>query len=193
MTDVEPTLDAFVAPGAVEITERIWVAADAHTTYLAVANLDLLTVRTPVLVAAMWLRGVPARVTGRPVAVPPALVIGAGVGLPGWTILRHAPQREIVIGAVGKFWKPVIEWNPVPASGFREFDEPGWAKLAISFTIAPTESGTMVGYRCRTVGTDPSAERRFRRYWWLIKPFVGHIMRATLRTVKHHAEGSLRG
>ena len=25
------------------------------------------------------------------------------------------------------------------------------------------------------------------RYWWLIRPFVGHVLRATLRTVAGHA------
>lgn len=28
------------------------------------------------------------------------------------------------------------------------------------------------------------------RYWWLIRPFVGHILRATLRTIAADAQRS---
>jgi hypothetical protein len=38
--------------------------------------------------------------------------------------------------------------------------------------------------------TDPDSQRRFLRYWWLIRPFVGHIMRATLKKVKANAEAA---
>jgi hypothetical protein len=38
--------------------------------------------------------------------------------------------------------------------------------------------------------TDPDSHRRFLRYWWLIRPFVAHIMRATLRQIKVNAEAA---
>ena len=41
---------------------------------------------------------------------------------------------------------------------------------------------------CRTVTTDPESRQRFLRYWWLVRPFVAHIMRASLRTIRADAE-----
>ena len=49
----------------VTITEQVVVAADKLTTYEAVRSLDFLTVRTPLLTAAMWLRALPARLAGK--------------------------------------------------------------------------------------------------------------------------------
>lgn len=43
-------------------------------------------------------------------------------------------------------------------------------------------------YECRTLTTDDDSRRRFSQYWWLIRPFVQHIMDATLRTIGTHAE-----
>ncbi len=181
-------LDDHLPSADAAITEHVRVAADPGVTYQAVTGLDLLTVRTPILVIAMWLRGLPARLTGRALPAPPALLIGAGVGLPGWTILGEESGHEIVIGAVGKFWQPVIEWRSVAAADFAEYDVPGWAKLAVSFTVTEMGDGSLVSYHCRTSTTDERARRRFRRYWWLIRPFVANIMRATLRTIKTEAE-----
>lgn len=182
-------LDRYLPDADATVIEQIAVATDAATAYRTVENLDLLTVRTPLLVAAMWLRGLPARLTGKAPDPLPALVIGAGVGLPGWILLEQDGPREIVIGAVGKFWQPVIQWRHVPAGQFAGFDEPGWAKLAISFAVTGTKPA-VVTYRCRTLATDDRSRRRFLRYWWLIKPFAAHIMRAALRTIKADAEQS---
>jgi hypothetical protein len=39
---------------------------------------------------------------------------------------------------------------------------------------------------------DSVSRRAFGRYWWLIRQFVAHIMRATLQTIRENAEGSAR-
>ena len=72
---------------------------------------------------------------------------------------------------------------------FAGFDEPGWGKIAANFTVTPYGRRTLLTYECRTATTDSVARRRFRRYWWVVRPFVAHIMRATLRRIKTDAEG----
>jgi hypothetical protein len=179
-----PTFDAMIAAHVV-------VAADPATTFQAARSLDLLTVHTPLLAASMWIRSLPERLLGRAVQPPPRLVVAAQVGLPGWLLLGEEPNREIAFGAVGKFWRPVIEWRDVSPADFVTFAEPGWGKIAANFSVAPYgESHTLLSYQCRTVTTDPGAQRRFVRYWWLIRPFVAHIMRATLNTIKADAEAA---
>ena len=181
-----PTFDAMIA-------EHVVVAADPATTFHAARTLDLLTVRTPLLTASMWLRGLSARWSGKSVPPLPRLVVAEG-GLPGWLLLGEQPNREIAFGAVGKLWQPVIEWRDVSPTGFAGFAEPGWGKIAANFSVTPYGArATLLSYQCRTVTTDPGSRRRFLGYWWLIRPFVAHIMRATLRQIKVNAEAAARG
>lgn len=171
------------------IDEHLVVDADPATTYCAARGLDLLTVHTPLLDAAMWVRQMPSRLVGRPAAPPPRLVVGDGLGMPGWLVLGERVGREIAFGAVGRFWQAVIEWRDVDADDFARFTEPGWGKIAANFSVQPYGSNkTVLSYECRTATTDPESRRRFARYWWLIRPVVAHILRATLRQIKKDAE-----
>jgi hypothetical protein len=179
-----PTYDAV-------IVEHVVVAADPATTFAAARTLDLLTVHSPLLDLSMWLRGLPARLTGKAPPVLPELVIGPDMGLPGWTYLGQRPNREIAFGAVGRFWQPAIEWLDVPINDFSGFDEPGWGKIAANLSLRPYgSSSTLLTYECRTTTTDPGSRRLFLRYWRLIRPFVGHVLRATLRQIRVDAEAS---
>lgn len=179
-----PTFDTMLA-------EHVVVAADPATTFRAAKALDLLTVRTPLLVASMWIRGLPARLLGKTAPPPPRLVVADNLGLPGWVGLGERPHREIAFGAVGKFWRPVIEWRDVARADFAGFSEPGWGKIAANFSVLPYGQGnTLLSYQCRTVTTDPESRRRFLRYWWLMRPFIAHIMRATVRAIKSDAEAA---
>ena len=175
----------------VVLAEHVLVQADPATTYQAVRSLDFLTVRTPLVSTAMWLRGLPARLSGKPAEPPAKLVLADGDPLPGWLVLGETPGRELAFGAVGRFWQPDIEWRDVPREEFAGFAEPGWGKIAADFAVLPYRAGaTLLTYECRTATTDPESRRRFQRYWWLVRPFVAHIMRATLRTVQANAEGA---
>ncbi len=179
---VMPTYDVVIA-------EHIVVPRDPPTTFAAARGLDLLRVHSPLLDAAMWMRQLPQWLTGRPAPRLPRLVIGEGVGMPGWLVLGERPGREIVFGAVGRFWQPVIEWRDVDAADFPGFAEPGWGKIAANFSVLPYGPGkTLLSYECRTATTDPESARKFARYWWLIRPFVAHILRATLRQIETDAQ-----
>lgn len=179
-----PTYDVVIA-------EHLVVAAAPPATFTAARELDLLTVRTPLLTVSMWLRGLPARWSGKATPPPPRLVIGEHMALPGWVLLGQQPNREIAFGAVGKFWHPTIEWRDVSPEDFSGFAESGWGKIAANLSVLPYgESASLLTYECRTVTTDPGSRRRFLRYWWLIRPFVAHILRATLRQIRTNAEAS---
>ncbi len=180
-----PSFDAMIA-------EHVVVAADPSTTFQAARALDLLTVRTPLLVASMWMRALPERMLGKASPPPPRLVMSEQIALPGWLALGEQPNREIAFGAVGKFWRALIEWRDIAPADFGGFDEPGWGKIAANFSVSPYGEGhTLLSYQCRTTTTDPGSRRRFMRYWWLIRPFVAHIMRATLNAIKADAEAAV--
>ncbi|MGY4711684.1 hypothetical protein ACXDF8_19305 [Mycolicibacterium sp. CBM1] len=184
-------IDSVLPTYDVVVSEHVVVLADTSTTFRAARGLDLLRVHSPLLDTAMWARQLPARFRNRPAPRPPRLVIGDGVGIPGWLVLGERPGAEIVFGAVGRFWRPVITWREVDAADFPGFTEPGWGKIAASFSVLPYGAGrTLLSYECRTATTDTVSKRRFARYWRLIRPVVAHILRVTLRQIKADAEAA---
>jgi hypothetical protein len=184
-------LDHFVDSPDAAIASHLIVDAPAHTTFDAARTLDLLEIQTPLLSASFWVRGLPAKILHRPEPeVAGKLTLEDDLGLPGWMLLDQSPGHEIVFGAIGVFWTPTIRWNlDVTPADFAEFDEPGWGKIACSYSALPYgDHRTLLTYECRTLTTDADSRRRFHRYWWVIRPFVQHIMNATVRTIAGHAE-----
>lgn len=178
--------------------EHIVIDVDLETAWAALRDLDLLQVHTPLLDAAMFARGVPIKVAswfGRsaPAAPPVQLrLTGDSVEMEGWLPLGQLAGREIALGAIGRFWRPNIEWYDVKTmtpEQFGAFDSPGWGRIAANFSLRPYgEHRTLASYEARTAVAGSDAARRFTSYWRLVRPFVGHIMRATLDTLRKTAE-----
>lgn len=186
LDELGPRADAMIAVHAI-------VDATPAETYQAARSLDLMTVRTPLLTASFWARGLPARVLRRAAPdLPGPLTLEGELGIPGWMTLGEHPDREIAFGAVGVFWEPVIHWNlDVAPAGFARFDEPGWGKIACSYSVVPYGRHSLLTYECRTTITDNESRSKFERYWWLVRPFVHHVMDATARRIAHNASSPL--
>jgi hypothetical protein len=182
-------IDALMPAWDADIAAHRIVRADAARTFQAARDLDFLSVHSPLLAASMWLRGLPDRLSRRPSVAPPRLVLSAGDELPGWAVLGEQPGRELAFGAIGRFWQPSIEWHDVPAADFAAFAVPGWGKIVADFSVVPYgEHASLLTYECRTTTTDTDSRARFLRYWRLVRPFVGHIFRATVATIAADAE-----
>lgn len=174
----------------VSVTEHVVVEAPVASVYRAVRELDFLRVRSPLLVAAMAVRVLPDRIHGRAPVTPEHLPLTSEEpGLQGWVHLGADPGRAVVFGAVGTFWSPQITWRDVPPADFRDFAEAGWGKIACEIAVrAEGTHRSHVTYECRTGTTDDVSRRQMARYWWLVRPFVGHVLRATLAQVRDDAE-----
>lgn len=176
--------------------ECVPLAAAPPVAYQAARGLDLLTVHSPLLDAAMWARGLPDRLRGRPVPTPPSLRVADLFDTTGdawerqpWVALGENPGRELVFGAVGKPWQPSIEWRRVEPELFTSFDEAGWAKMAAAFVVHPYGAQrSLLSYEARTACTDPESTARFARYWTLVSLGVGVVLRGALRAVRAAAE-----
>jgi hypothetical protein len=192
-------IDRYLPDYDVGLVEHTLAAADLATTWQALHDLDLAQIHTPLMDAAMYVRGVPTRWgtrLGRPAppTAPTRLPLAGGAPpMPGWLSLGEVAEREIALGAVGRFWQPDIRWFDVAGltpERFAAFTEPGWGRIAANFTVFPyAPNRTLVSYEVRTATSDPGSARRFARYWTVIRPFVGHIMRAALKAVRSDAEG----
>lgn len=179
--------------------EHLVIDAPTDRVFETMRNVDFLMVHSPITDLAMFVRSVPEKVgrltrRGEPPAPPlPALRLAAMFDrqgfdredvLEGWVGLAEERGREIVFGAIGKPWLADIEWRTVPSEEFAGFDEKGWAKIAASLSVREYGARrSILTYEARTTMTDDESRDRFHRYWTVVSPFVGTIMRALLRTV----------
>lgn len=109
----------------------------------------------------------------------------------GFIPLAEDPPHEICLGLVGRFWRPVPDIIQIPGHEFKDFDDPGYAKVVMNFHIPSLEPG-----KCRlTTETriwcpNAKTQARFRPYWTIIRPFSGLIRREMLKIAKQTAEAA---
>ncbi|MBE1495634.1 hypothetical protein H4696_002734 [Amycolatopsis lexingtonensis] len=180
-------VDRFLPRFDVTLIEHVVADADIGETWRAVRDLDLTRVRSPLTGLAVFSRTTPAEL--KP--------FDRATGFPGWLRLGDTPGREVVLGAIGRFWLPGVEWHDVRTmtpGGFAEFAEPGWCRIVAGISLRPYgPSRTLVTYEARAATTDPESARRFARHWRLVRPFARFVMLATLRTIRDDAASLVDG
>ena len=101
-----------------------------------------------------------------------------------WVRLGENPPNEVSFGVIGRFWAGETVWETIDAAQFSTFDQPGYCKIACSFSLRRYGVGrTLVSYECRTLATDAAARKGFLRYWRPLSPFIGLVLRAHLRAI----------
>jgi hypothetical protein len=197
-------IDRFLPTFDVVERHAIVVRADAARAYLALKEADL---AGPWLVRALFLlralgsrRRIPGGPRGRLTMddlVPAGFFVlaeeDASLGAPpagAPTRGAPAPERKIALGTVGRFWSLRPEPRPlVSAATFAEFEEAGWAKAVVSFSVEPLgDSRSRIRTETRVRATDAASRRRFLRYWRLVGPFSALIRWLWLREFKAIAE-----
>ncbi|HJZ12600.1 MAG TPA: hypothetical protein VJ521_10640, partial [Acidobacteriota bacterium] len=105
--------------------------------------------------------------------------------------LKHLKNRELVIGVIGQFWKPVSRLIPVYSlEEFLELNQEGFCKAALNLLITrKSDTQSVLTTETRVLGFG-SAKRHFRKYWLFIGPFSGMIRREVLRKIKSKVESS---
>jgi hypothetical protein len=178
-------LDEFLPDYEVNEIHSTRVAAPPGAVMAAMRSLTAREV--PVLVGLMALRTVPALLRGRR-RRPREGTILEGFLRGGFVMLADRPD-ELVVGAVGRFWRASGEVRRVSADEFAAFREPGYAKAAFNMHAQPAPGGgTLLTTETRIQATDDHARRSFRRYWLLIHPGSAAIRRAWLRAIGRRAE-----
>ncbi len=173
------------------------VAASAEHVYPAISTVTAGEI--PLMGLLFWLRALPARLAGRTILAFRgdgsflAQAIGPGGG---FLLLEEAAGRELVIGTVGQFWKPLGGSYPALADSeeFLAFAFPNSAKAVLGFRIVPGETGgsnLITETRIQALGL--GARRRFALYWVLIRPGSGLLRRLWLRAIRRRAEREVRG
>ncbi len=110
----------------------------------------------------------------------------------GFVPLAETPDREVVFGLVGQFWKLTGGDSPHIASPdqYLAFDNPQYAKVATNLLISANAAPDAVRFSTETRihVFDPKTRRKFSFYWRLISTGSGFIRVLWLKAVKHRAE-----
>jgi hypothetical protein len=183
-------IDRFLPDYDVVEHHAVDINAPVDEAYRAVKELDL--ARSPIVLALLFARGLPHLFTG---AVKPKRRLGLDeIVESGFVVLVEEPDRELVLGIVGKFWQLSSGVHRIEPDEFIGFDAPGLAKAAWNFVVsARPGGGSRVETETRVVCTDDDARRQFSRYWWLIGRFSALIRRIVLGQIKREAESAKVG
>jgi hypothetical protein len=103
--------------------------------------------------------------------------------------LAEVPQREVLLGIAGRFWRPdggIV--RGLTAAEFTNFHREGSAKAVWSFSLTAADGDTRLTTETRVQTFGRSATLKFRAYWLLVSPFSGLIRKAMLREVERVAE-----
>jgi hypothetical protein len=163
---------------------RILVAAPAQRSYQAILDLDLARSR-PVRIL-FTLRGLPALARRKPWGRTGTMkdLLAAG-----FVVLGEEPGTEIVLGVIGRFWRPTGGIRRIEPADFTTFEDPGWAKAAWNFRVSGQGPGrSAVDTETRVLCTDRASRRAFLRYWRIVGKPSGFIRNRALHLIKADAE-----
>jgi hypothetical protein len=114
----------------------------------------------------------------------------------GTLVLRDDAPREVITGSAAQLHRV----NQAPRrfssrDSFEAFDDPGHEKLFMSVRTAPTDrpGEHWLVLEHATCALSPLAERKFARYWRVIKPMGAFVTWQLLRAVRRRAERATVG
>ena len=137
--------------------------------------------------ALTWLRRL-GRASRESVLNPPSDEPLLGVATrTGFLLLADDPERELVVGIL--VIAPAGVKRPATPEQFKELAVSGVAKAVMNFRIEDGGGESwLLSTETRVHATDASAQRRFARYWTVIRPGSSFIRRMWLRAIKRRAE-----
>jgi hypothetical protein len=115
-------------------------------------------------------------------------------GMEGWkkmgfVVLEHQPDKEIILGLIGQFWKANGNIQTFLPDDFITAINPAFVKAVWNFKISPlNENRVLLETETRIFCPGDRVRRKFSRYWFFIKPFSGLIRKEMLKIIKRKAE-----
>ena len=193
-SETKTLLDAVMDTWEVNDVHSIWVPMAPEAAYDAVKATTAGEVR--VLGPLMAVRSVFSRLKGQSTPIDHDRRVLDQMADGGIVPIAKDPGREIVLGAIGRFWRPTGN-EGLPgidsADKFGGFNEPGFAKVAMNFLVVAEGPGSRISTETRVACTSPGASRKFRIYWLLIKLGSAAIRRSWLGAVRRRSVRAAAG
>lgn len=168
-------LDDFLP--AYEFSERHSLAIEAPSGRIDEALRTVSIADIPIARALWWMRRL-----GRTHGDSTKPLIGEFPGI----VLEDVFGEGIVLGLTGQFWR-VLGGAPVTPRSAEEFlasTRPDTCKAVIDFRVGASSLTT----ETRVHVADKASRRKFRRYWFVVRPFSGLIRILFLRAARRRAE-----
>ena len=176
-------IDSFASnPDAVE-AHRIHINASPDVVYHALWTADLGA--SMIIKFLLALRSLPEfivhpfRSLPRDRRITLQTLIDAGFGM-----LVEQPGKEIVLGISGRFWRLTGNLSPFNRADFDAPVPAGLARAVWNFRVEGAADQTTLSTETRITCGDRRSRRKFRAYWFFVRPFSGLIRRIMLRAVR---------
>jgi hypothetical protein len=178
------SLQRFMPRWRLRQVDHVAVTADPERAYRAARGVDLY--RLAIARSLFGLRLVPERLIawarGREVPRTPAATIDQFTAPGNGFHLLEDGEREVVVGAIGKVWRPSIEFADFTPDAFLGHDDRGWVMVAWSLAVSPRDGGSWITFDVRVDAGDEASWAKFSCYWRLIGPFSHAIRHGLLRS-----------
>jgi hypothetical protein len=185
----DPLLDRYMPVYEVAERHQIRVKAPSAVTFQTATEMDL--EKSPIV--RMIFKGREWIMGSRPAPEAATDALITQMRAIGWGVLAEVPGREIVMGAVTQPWKADVVFRSLPPEDFAAFQDPDYVKIVWTLRADPIgPSDSVFRTETRAVATDPTARRKFRRYWSFLSPGIIVIRWAMLGPLKADAERRAR-
>jgi len=164
------------------------VSAPSERTYGAIWSADLAT--SLVVKGLLALRSIPVALSApRSFRFPRVSLTLREILRQGFCLVAENPGREVVVGVVGRFWRPSGNIVPSQPGDFHEPLSAGLARAVWNFAVRERgPRSSLLSTETRVLCADDRSLRRFRRYWRLVGPLSGFVRVLMLRSIRVAAE-----
>ena len=185
-------LDDFLPAWQFNEVHAVTVDATPERVFISIKQLTAVEL-SPLIFWMLDIRNLPAKLIGKhvPIATQPGPFLDQ-LYKGGFIPLAEEPDREIVFGLVGQFWKLIGGEEPhIPGpEAFLAFDDPAYAKVAANLLVSVDEHGrTRCSTETRVHVPEPQTRRKFATYWRIISMGSAFIRVLWLKAIKRKAEG----
>jgi hypothetical protein len=185
-------LDDFLPTYQFNEVHKVPVRASLEKTFAAIKELTPSEL-SPWVTLLLGIRALPAWLTGKQgvklAGSKPMLDLLCERGI---IPLAETPNREVVFGAIGQFWKPTEFTHPSIDSpqAFLDFNHPDFAKLVTNLAVLGNnpEGNVFCVTETRIYAPDQSTRSKFAIYWRIISFGSGFIRLMWLKAIKRRAE-----
>jgi hypothetical protein len=173
-------------PDAVEV-HTIRVAARPDVVYRVLWTIDF--GKSPIVSGLLTLRSLPERIRTRGTALRGRKLTLRAIMDAGFGRLAEEPNRELVLGVSGRFWRISGNLEPFRPEAFSQPVPAGMARAVWNFVVLPQGEGeTVLSTETRVTCGDTASRFKFRLYWLVIRPLSGLIRVIMLRAIRRTAE-----
>jgi hypothetical protein len=180
-------LETFAPNPDVFEVHTIEVAAPPDVVYRVLWTVDV--GKSPIVGGLLTLRSLPERIRTRGTTLRVRKLTLRAIMDAGFGRLAEEPNRELVLGVSGRFWRVSGNLEPFNPEAFSQPVPAGMAQAVWNFMVLPQgESGTVLSTETRVTCGDTASRFKFRLYWLVIRPFSGLIRVIMLRAIRRTAE-----